>query len=184
MIRKIVPLFAGIAAVLVTIVAVGLMLPGTWEAEQTVELQASPSELFPFLADLSRWDDWTVWSEFESVVSDPSAGKGATRSWDDAEYGAGRIQLIEVLPLSLVRYRVELEGGGVWIEGEITLEERHSGTAVRWLESGDFGWNPLMGYMARRMPESQAAQLLESLERLGEAVAASRDASAGGTGKE
>lgn len=172
MIRRIVPIFGGIAVLLLTVMLVGLLLPSSWEAEQTVELASPSSRVFPLVADLARWDDWTVWSEFESVISDPSQGVGATRTWDDPIYGAGRIEITEVVAPSLVRYRVELEGGRVWVEGEITLVEVASGTRVSWKESGDFGWNPLMGYMARRMPESQTAQLLESLGRLGEAAAA------------
>ncbi len=37
---------------------------------------------------------------------------------------------------------------------------------VTWREEGDLGRNPLMGYVARNMPESQGAQMAEDLEKL------------------
>jgi Polyketide cyclase / dehydrase and lipid transport len=169
MTRVLIALFGGVAALLVTVLLIGVVLPNTWEAKQTVVLPHAPEALFPFIVDLNRWDAWTVWSEFESVVSDPSAGVGATRSWDDAEYGEGRIQLTEVIPGSSVRYLVEVDGGAR-VEGEISLVANQVGSTVTWIESGDFGWNPLMGFMARRLPESQEAQMREGLTRLGEAV--------------
>ena len=169
--KRLAPIFGGIALVCLAIMGLGLALPGTWEAEQTFEFQQEPADLFPFLSDLARWEAWTVWSDFESVVSDPSAGPGATRHWDDANYGEGRVELVEVVPLTLVRYRVEIEQGSAWVNGEIVLSKTAVGTRVTWSESGDFGWNPLMGFMARRMPASQRMQMLEGLERLSGAFA-------------
>jgi len=169
MTRRIVPIFGGISVLLVTVLAIGMALPSSWEAEQTVDLPHAAADLFPLLEDLAAWDAWTVWSEFESIVSDPSRGVGATRSWDDRNYGAGQIRLTEVREGLRVSYRVELDGG-TWVEGEISLAEHHGGTEVTWKESGDFGWNPLMGYWARRLPESQKAQMLDSLIRLGKAL--------------
>jgi polyketide cyclase/dehydrase/lipid transport protein len=170
--RRIVPIFAGIAALLITILLVGVVLPNSWEADQTVELPHSPAVLYPLLADLAQWDRWTVWSEFESDISTPSEGVGATRTWDDPEYGGGTIRLTEAIPDARIGYHVALDGGAR-VDGAIVLaEQEDGGTAVTWTESGDFGWNPLMGFMARRMPESQKAQMLASLTRLGEAAAA------------
>ena len=40
------------------------------------------------------------------------------------------------------------------------------GSVVTWTERADLGWNPLLGWTALTMDESQGRQLEESLARL------------------
>ncbi len=65
----------------------------------------------------------------------------------------------------LVRYEVEVEGGAS-VSGELTIEALGGVSRVTWREEGDLGRNPLMGYVARNMSESQGEQLAEGLEKL------------------
>ncbi len=37
--------FGGIAAVLVTLMLIGLVLPGTWTAEASIQIDAAPAEV-------------------------------------------------------------------------------------------------------------------------------------------
>jgi hypothetical protein len=69
---------------------------------------------------------------------------------------------------------VEVQGGALQFEGTVLLAPVPEGTRVTWSESGDFGWNPLLGYAARQMSESQGAQFEQSLERLAELVTSGR----------
>ena len=66
---------------------------------------------------------------------------------------------------AFVRYVVEIEGSAS-VAGELTIEAVGETSRVTWREEGDFGRNPLMGYVARGMPDSQGAQLAEGLEKL------------------
>ena len=157
--------FGGIGAVLVTLMVIGFALPGTWSAEASVQIEAAPTEVFPFLNDLSRWDAWTNWGELESELSDPSGGVGASRSWDDPNLGSGSVTITSSGPPTFVRYEVEVEGGAL-VGGELRIEALGGQSRVTWREQGDFGRNPLMGYVARGMAKSQGAQLAEGLEKL------------------
>jgi hypothetical protein len=157
--------FGGIGTILVTLMLIGFVLPGTWSAEATIEIEAAPTEVFPFLNDLSRWDTWTNWGDLDSRLSDPSGGVGASRSWDDPNFGSGSVTITSSGPPTLVRYEVEIEGGAS-VGGELRLEALEGGSRVIWREEGDFGRNPLMGYVARGMAKSQGAQLAEGLEEL------------------
>ena len=165
MMGRLAKIFGFIGALLVAFMAVGFWLPGTWSAEASMEIPAAPESIHPFVADLARWDEWTLWGDVESTLSDPSAGPGAVRSWNDDQYGAGSVTITESHPPGLVRYRVEI-GENAVIVGELALEASTAGSLVTWREEGDFGRNPLMGYVARGMSDSQSSQLLESLERL------------------
>lgn len=163
--------FGLIAAGLSAFLLIGLWLPGSWLAESSIEIAADPAVVFVFLEDLSRWEEWTPWGDIESDVTDPPFGVGAARVWDDEQLGSGSVTVIESRPPDLLRYRVEM-GGRERIIGEIEVVAVAEGSLVRWREAGDFGWNPLMGYIARGMGESQGKQLAASLTRLKQVSAA------------
>ena len=170
MMGRLAKIFGLIAGLLLAFMAVGFLLPGTWSAEVSIELPDAPEAVFPLLVDLGRWDEWTQWGDVESTLSDPSFGPGALRSWDDDQYGSGSVTITVSRPAELVRYRVRI-AEGVEVIGELELEASTGGSLVTWRERGDFGRNPLMGYVARSMSDSQGRQLSESLGRLKEAVA-------------
>ena len=158
-------IFGGIATVLITLMVIGLILPGTWSAEASIQIEAAPAEVFPFLNDLSRWDDWTNWGDIDSELSDPSSGVGASRTWDDPDFGSGSVTITGSGPATFVGYEVEI-GSGATVSGELRIEALEGASRVTWREEGDFGRNPLMGYVARGMARSQGAQLVEGLEKL------------------
>ncbi len=158
-------IFGGIGAVLVTLMLIGLALPGTWSADASIEIEAPSNEVFPYLSDLSRWDTWTNWGDIESELSDPSRGVGASRSWDDPNFGTGSVTITHSTTPTLVRYEVVVEGGAS-VSGELRIEALGGTSRVTWREEGDLGRNPLMGYVARNMSKSQGAQLAEGLEKL------------------
>lgn len=157
--------FGGIATVLATLMLIGFVLPGTWSAEASIQIDAEAAEVFPFLNDLRRWDRWTNWGDLDSELSSPSGGVGASRSWDDPNFGSGSVTITSSGPPTFVRYEVEIEGGAS-VGGELRIEALGGASRVTWREEGDFGRNPLMGYVARGMAESQGAQLAEGLEKL------------------
>jgi len=157
--------FGGIGAILVTLMLIGLVLPGTWVAEASIEVDASPAEVFPYLNDLGQWDRWTNWGEIDSELSDPSQSAGASRSWEDPNMGSGSVTITDSGSPTFVRYVVEIDGSAS-VVGELTIEAVGGTSRVTWREEGDFGRNPLMGYVARGMPDSQGAQLAEGLEKL------------------
>ena len=157
--------FGGIATVLVTLMLIGFVLPGTWSAEASIQIEAAPTEVFPLLNDLSRWDTWTNWGDIESELSDPPRSAGASRNWDDPNFGSGSVTITSSVAPTFVRYEVEVEGGAS-VSGELRIEALEGGSRVTWREAGDLGRNPLMGYVARNMPKSQGVQLAEGLEKL------------------
>ena len=157
--------FGGIGTVLVALLLIGFILPGTWSAEASIQIEAAPAEVFPYLNDLSRWDTWTNWGDIESELSDPPRSVGASRSWDDPNFGTGSVTITSSSAPTLVRYEVEVEGRAS-VNGELRIEALGGMSRVTWREEGDLGRNPLMGYVARNMSKSQGTQLAEGLEKL------------------
>lgn len=157
---------AALAAFLALFLVVGLALPATWEAERTVTIDAAPDAVFPWVAELERWERWTVWGTVTSTLSGPEEGVGATRSWDDPFLGEGVFRVTDSDPPHGLSYRVDVEGGALRTEGTFELEGVRGFTRVTWRERGDFGANPLMGYAALTMDEVQGAELERGLARL------------------
>ena len=147
-------------------VLVGILLPGTVEVTRSVEIDAAPEAIFPLLDDLELWAEWTPWGEVESSLDGPATGAGARRVWDDPELGSGSLTLTGSRPPSGVDYKVEVEGGAIRFEGTISVAAKGGGSVVTWTERADLGWNPLLGWTALTMDESQGQQLQDSLDRL------------------
>lgn len=166
---------AGILALLAgTFVLVGILLPGTVEVTRRVEIKAPPEAVFPLLDDLVAWMEWMPWGEVASRLDGPEAGTGARRVWDDPKLGSGSLTLTGSRPPPVgpgdssagVDYLVEVEGGAIRFQGTIAVEPRSGGSLVTWTERADLGWNPLLGWTALTMEDSQGRQLQDSLQRL------------------
>lgn len=149
-----------------TFLIAGLLLPGRAEVVRSVEIAAAPEDVFPLLADLDAWSKWTPWGEVDSRVEGPSSGVGARRVWDDEELGSGTLTLVDAAPPVRVEYVAEVAGGRMRFEGTISLQANGGTSTVVWTERADLGWNPLLGWTALTLEESQGGQLSASLARL------------------
>ena len=161
--------FGFLAVVFMSLLLFGLILPGTWEVERSIEMPAVPERVFAYVNDVALWDAWTSWPEAAAERFGPSTGVGAGRSWDDPEFGDGVFTIVESVAGERVGYRVEVEDGSMITEGTIELARLDGGTRVTWRETGDFGWNPILGYVARAMDRLQGREMEVGLERLREA---------------
>lgn len=165
--------FGVLSGILLLFILVGILLPGTWSAQQDVFLPGPPSAVFPFLSRLSAWGSWTPFPDTGLEAFGPAEGVGAGIRWNDPDYGRGEARITSLREGRVVEYEVLVEGGSLRIQGRLTLEPDGEGTRIHWTEEGDFGWNPLMGYAARGMASSQGNAMKASLDRLAALVSAS-----------
>ena len=159
---------AGASALLAAALVVGWLLPGRWEVERSVRVNAPPEAVYAWLDDPRRWDAWAPLGDVESSFTGPDRGAGATRSWDHPDMGDGSFRILAAAPAREVRYRVEVQEGTLITEGTVSLAPEEGGTRVTWVERGDFGPNPLMGYTALGMDRMQGNQMENALRRLAE----------------
>lgn len=179
----------GLLALLsLAVLAVGFFLPSTWIAEAEIHIDAPTDAVHPLVHRADGWLAWTPGPETGVETFGPDSGVGSGYRWDDPGYGKGEFTLtrdtVTGTPLTgttltgeagsgairEVGYEVEVEGGSIRIQGFLTLTPEGTGTRVTWREEGDFGWNPLLGYLSGRMAELQGEQLLQSLGTLKERV--------------
>jgi len=158
-----------VAAVLIGFLVIGFLLPSEWNVERTTLIPALPEEIFPHVESAEGWTQWTPSPDTGIEFFGPTVGQGSGRRWDDPGYGQGEFVIRQIDRPRSVTYEVEVEGGAIRIYGKLELQRLREGTRVVWNERGDFGWNPLLGYLAGRMDELQGNQLeaaLASLRRL------------------
>jgi hypothetical protein len=148
---------------------IGFLLPGTWEAQASMAIQATPVELQSYLDSPEGWQEWTTWPDSGLVRSGPDRGAGAKISWNDDELGSGSLTIGGVMEGRSVEYSVEVEGAGGAImrtHGVVTLTPTAQGVDVVWHEDGDLGRNPLMGFWALSMERAQSTEMAKGLDRL------------------
>jgi hypothetical protein len=164
----------GIAILILGFLVVGFLLPSGWSAERSVQIEAPAEGIFPYLSRAESWGEWTPSPETGVEHFGPDEGVGSGRRWDDEINGEGEFVVTESLPPTDLRYEVSVEGGSIRILGHLHLEANGEGTLLHWSEEGDFGWNPLLGYLAKRMNELQGVQLEASLAKLKSVVEGER----------
>lgn len=155
-----------LAIVTLGFITLGFLLPSTWEARAERTFPVTAETIFPFLDRAHAWPAWTPSPDTGIEFFGPEQGAGGGFKWDDPGYGKGIFSLTEVEPATRIAYQVEVEGGAIKIEGAMTLVTEGDITRVIWEEAGDFGWNPLLGYLAGRMGTLQGEQLSFALETL------------------
>ena len=163
---------ATLAGLLGLFLVVGLALPGTWTVERSATLEAAPERVFAFVDAPAAWRAWTAWPDVALESEGPERGEGARVRWDDETWGDGVFTITGSAAPREVAYEVRVQEGSMVTRGRIRLEPADGGTRVTWSESGDFGWNPLMGYAALGMDRMQGAELEKGLARLDSVSAA------------
>jgi carbon monoxide dehydrogenase subunit G len=156
---------------MVAFLAIGFLLPGSWDAEAEATLRATPAEVLAQIDSPEGWSAWTPWPD-STTRSGPAHGAGAAIEWDSRELGSGSFRIVEASPRG-VAYAVTVAGSGgsaMETHGTIRLDEVDGATRVTWSEEGDLGSNPLMGYWALTMDRAQGAELQKSLDRLAEVL--------------
>jgi len=152
----------------------GFLLPDHYEVEEEIMVDAPFQDIYPFLSDLKKWQDWTVWSKKE----DPSLvvryegseiGQGAKQIWKGDKMGDGELMLTESNLGDGVYYVMKMNDGNVKMKGSIVFRpispER---TKVLWNVSGELGSNPLFRYFGILMKNMISNDLQKGLVNLKE----------------
>ncbi len=156
------------------VLAGGFLLPGHYEVEEEIMVDAPFQDIYPFLSDLKNWQDWTVWSSKE----DPSmevrfegseSGQGAKQIWKGDKMGEGELILTESNPGDGVYYVMKMNEGNVEMKGSIVFRPTSpQRTKVLWNVKGELGNNPLFRYFGILMKNMISNDLEKGLANLKE----------------
>ena len=100
-----------------------LWLPSQWQVERSMRIKAVPAEVFPYVNNLTKWPEWTVWYQGEpqpvTRYSGPESGVGAMSEWQDAS-GQGEMAITVSVPDWGMTYNLSFEHGEFTAHGEIS----------------------------------------------------------------
>ncbi len=147
----------------------GLTLPSDWSVDESVVIDAPPSEVAAFVTSPRRWSEWSSWSDAVDPTAEfkydgPETGAGSSFSWLGEQLGFGKLTITEASD-AFVRYRLEFQGETFSENGRIAFEPNGTGTRVRWTDGGEVS-GTIGRFFRERLEDSVAADFQASLQRL------------------
>ncbi len=135
-----------LAILLVTAVVVlygiGWTLPARWSTRQSIDIAVNSPELIEqFVADASRWPEWTVWNPRDVPgLEIEIALNGNLSAWTSEELGRAELQVVQPtdgLSKSPLKYTLTFSGSNeTTVEGEFRLQQREGVWRLVWTEQG------------------------------------------------
>jgi hypothetical protein len=160
-----------ILVVPILLILAAFFLPSRYRVERTLVLQAAPEAVSPWLLQLRRWPEWTMWNTNRDATltctfSGPAEGTGAVMNWT-SRAGNGSLTLLQADPKTGVRYELNFEQGKLVAQGGVTLTPTPGGgTSATWFNEGSLGFNPVARYFGLLMDKMMGAELQRNLEQL------------------
>lgn len=151
MLKKI---LAGIAVLLVALVAIAYALPGTAHVERSIVVDRPPSLVFGLVNSYARFDEWSPWAELDPdlqvQVTGPRSGVGAKYSWQgNSAVGTGTQTIRESVPYE--RVATDLVFGDGPADAQFLLQPEGKGTRVTWTLDMELGANPVYRWFGLAM---------------------------------
>lgn len=143
---------------------IGLCLPRHWRVERSIEVDATPSSIFPLVNDFERgWSQWNSFVEPGMALGydGPSSGVGSISTWKKGGQ-EGRMEMKESDPATGVVFRITMNNG-CDMTGRIGFTRKGKKTIVSWVDDGEQG-NPffrvmvvaMKGYIGKKLEQSLA----------------------------
>src|SRR5256885_6154928 len=125
-----------VAVVVAAGAGAGLVLPKKVASERSLTIAAAPELIYPDVAMLRAWPEWTAWNPradptFKPTYEGPEVGPGAIQRWGpENKGGPGTLRILEGDPQHGVKFRLQLDQMKVGIDGRISFEPDGAGTRV------------------------------------------------------
>lgn len=143
---KFILIFALVAVVLLSLVA--QLLPSSFHMERNIIIRAGSEKIHPFVNDLRKWPEWTVWNTTADptviyTYEGPQEGVGAISKWDGKKLGDGMMTITESDVAKGVKIDLSFDKGRHQCKGWITYVPAGTDTKVVWGFGGDVSRNPV-----------------------------------------
>jgi uncharacterized protein YndB with AHSA1/START domain len=180
MLKKVAIALAGLAALLVIVIAVQ---PASFSVERTTAIRAPAEVVYAHIEDLQAMDEWSPWVKMDPQLaitySEPASGVGARSEWHGPQMGRGRLTITRVAPPREIEMRLEmLEPMPATNRVLFTLASSQAGiTDVTWRMEGTNGFVGKALSLVMDMDQmvgGEFAKGLAALQTLSEAEVAAR----------
>jgi uncharacterized protein YndB with AHSA1/START domain len=159
-----------LVALVVLATAVGAALPRTWRVERSVVIASTPERIFPYLNDLKRWQEWSVWTKamdplVRHMFEGPQDGVGARWSWLGPKMGQGKIEIVEADPAVGISLSESIESPTENARATLRFTREGAQTRVTWIDEGTLPW-VVGGFFRGTVEEVLSANFETSLNKL------------------
>lgn len=156
---------------------IGFFLKGNWEVSENITVKAKAEQIYPFVANLKKWQEWSPWTldkdpTMSFTYEGPEEGVGARWNWRSEKMGVGWIKIVEADPEHGIKYLlfIDMKGSLSTIHGQIAFEAQGDDTLIRWTDHGDVGDTIIRKWMALAMGVMIARDMSEGLSKLNESL--------------
>lgn len=159
-------------AVVVGIVAVGLMLPAQLRLQREILIERPPATVFTVLDGFRHFSAWSPWAELDPrmqvELGGPVTGPGARYGWTSQQpgVGSGSQQIVESEPYSRIVVDLRFGGRDQVTQSVYELAPEAGNTRLRWSYQADFGLDLASRYVGRMIRGSLAERYEQGLARL------------------
>jgi len=138
-------LLIGLIAIIAIVVSIGARQGKNFSVERHIDIRAAPDKIYPLLADLHQWRQWSPWENIDPnlqrVYAGAASGKGAVYDWRGAHRaGVARVAITDAaapgkidLTMAFAKPLASTSHGG------FTLTPQAGGTRVTWRLQGPLG---------------------------------------------
>lgn len=125
---------------IVLLLGIGFLLPSDWDVQRSVVINAPASAIYPVVATLRTWPEWTYWNhkrdpKCEWSFEGPETGPGSIMKWDGKTHLRGSLTIDRGDPATGIEYTLEMPDMTP-MKGSIAFAAEGSGTRVTWRDSG------------------------------------------------
>ncbi|WP_044202854.1 SRPBCC family protein [Flammeovirga sp. OC4] len=135
----------GVLSVLLLFAGGAMLLPSEYTVKEHVYINAPAKDIFPYIENLRKWNDWAFKLEEEGSrlspeYHGPDEGEGATHTWKSYDGSSAELRVLSAEPYDKIQLQMSTNEGTFVSEMTFTLEDSDGGTVVSWEEKGDFGF--------------------------------------------
>lgn len=133
----------GLVAFVVVLLGVIAMQPSEYRVERSITIDAPAAEVFPWVADLRKFSQWSPWEkldpDIEKTFEGPATGVGSVYKWSgNADVGKGSMTVTEFVADEKVTMSLEfVEPWQSKATTGLSLAPAGDTTEVTWSMSGE-----------------------------------------------
>ncbi len=164
-------LLIGLLALVVLLVVVGLLLPGSTHVERSIVISAPQSTVFALVNGFARFNEWSPWAKIDPqtqyTYDGPAQGVGAHQGWqsDHRDVGSGSQTITASEPYSRVESDLDFGPQGT-AQAFFDLTPEGDAVNVTWGFDTSFGMNLVGRYFGLMMDGFLGPQYEEGLAGL------------------
>lgn len=150
------------------------LLPDSYEVRRTIVVSAKPEQVFPYLNNPTKWEEWNAWNKdydptMIRLYGGPITGKGAHQEWIGDRVGMVKVHFTESTPPNQLYYKQLTKGEAFETIGIFSLEPTEGGTRVVWQQRTqvvDDPFNKYKGFFNKLKTEQETEQGLLFLKTI------------------